>query len=67
MNVKYTELHLRKNLVKQELNGTTLFYSLVKKDGQNISFFSNERLLVYDTTPKILFYINDFKNTPFEL
>jgi len=32
-----------------------------------MSFLSNERLLVYDATPKILFYINDFKNTPFEL
>ena len=27
--------------------------------------FSNERLLIYDNTRRILFYNNDFKNLPF--
>lgn len=27
---------------------------------------SNDRLLVYDANRKILFYNNDFKNTPFK-
>ena len=38
---------------------------MVKKDQGTLSFFTNERLLVYDDNRRWLFYINDFKNTPF--
>lgn len=38
---------------------------MVKKDGKTISFLANERLLVYDCTKRILFYINEYKTCPF--
>lgn len=63
--VKYTENELRTELKREKINDTTLYYSLVKKEGKNISFLSNDRLLIYDTARRMLYYNNDFKNTPF--
>jgi hypothetical protein len=51
--------------MRETVNETTLHYSLVKKEAKTMSFLSNERLLVYDATRRILFYNNDYKNTPF--
>lgn len=31
-----------------------------------LSFWTHDRLLVYDDKRRILFYINDFENTPFK-
>jgi hypothetical protein len=56
---------LRGTLVREQIEKTSLFYSLAKKDAQTLSFLANERLLIYDNVRRILFYINDFKNTPF--
>ena len=47
------------------MGDTNLHYSMVKKDQVTLSFLTNERLLVYDDNRRWLFYINDFKNTPF--
>lgn len=63
--VKHTEAELRTGLKREKISDTTLFYSLVKKEGKNISFISNDRLLIYDTARRMLYYSNDFKNTPF--
>ena len=38
---------------------------MVKKEGKNLSFISNDRLLIYDDNRKILFYNNDYKNLPY--
>jgi DNA polymerase III gamma/tau subunit len=62
---KYSETELRSELKQENINDTKLYYSLVKKDAKNISFFTNDRLLIYDTARRMLYYSNDFKNTPF--
>lgn len=61
-----SELTLRSQLLRETVADTTLYYSLVKKDSKTLSFLSNDRLLIYDDKRRILFYINDFKNTPFK-
>jgi hypothetical protein len=43
-----------------------LYYSIAKKDGKTLSFLANDRLLIYDDERRILFYINNLKNTPFK-
>lgn len=52
--------------MSETIGETTIYYSLVKKDAKTLSFLTNDRLLVYDNQRRILFYINDFKNTPFK-
>ena len=42
-----------------------LYYSLVKKEGKNLTFLSNDRLLIYDSNRRIIFYNNDYSKTPF--
>ena len=64
--MNYTQQELRTDLKQEEFGKNKIYYSLVKKDGKTISFITNERLLLYDDARKILYYINDFKNTPFK-
>ena len=61
----YTEEQLKMGVRQEMINDTTLYYSMVKKEQLTLSFFTNDRLLVYDDKRRWLFYINDFKNTPF--
>ena len=56
--MKYTEDELRKWLKQETINKTTIYYSIAKKDGKTLSFFSNDRLLIYDDTRRIIFYVN---------
>lgn len=60
-----SEISLRSKLHRENITDTTLYYSLAKKESKTLSFLSNDRLLVYDDKRRILFYINEFKNTPF--
>ena len=62
---KYTEAELKTSLIREKVNETTLYYSLVKKEGKTISFLTNDRLLIYDNNRRIIYYNNDFKNAPF--
>lgn len=66
MTIKYSEDDLKKNLIKESIGDTNLYYSLVRKEGKTLSFFANDRLLIYDDNRKIIFYNNDYSNTPFK-
>jgi len=63
--MKYSEEELRKWLKHETIGNTKIYYSIAKKEQKTLSFFSNDRLLIYDDTRRIIFYVNETKNTPF--
>ena len=64
--VKFAEHQLKNSKTHEMIEGKAYYYTLCKKEGNNLSFLSNLRLLVYDETEGVLFYINDYKAPPFQ-